>query len=126
MCVLLTMLDGFDVMAMAFTAPHVSADWQLSGKLLGMLFSAGLIGMALGALGLAPLADRIGRRALTLACLAILTVGMGMSALASTAWQLGALRLLTGLGIGVSWPALRSRQGSFPAPVGATLPSCCK
>ncbi len=49
-CVLLTMLDGFDVMAMAFTAPHVSADWQLSGKLLGALFSAGLVGMAVGSL----------------------------------------------------------------------------
>ncbi len=53
-CVLLTMLDGFDVMAMAFTAPHVSAQWQLSGKLLGALFSAGLVGMAVGSLLLAP------------------------------------------------------------------------
>ncbi|MCC4619943.1 MFS transporter [Xanthomonas cassavae CFBP 4642] len=99
-CVLLTMLDGFDVMAMAFTAPHVSADWQLSGKSLGMLFSAGLVGMAVGSLVLAPLADRIGRRALTLICLAILTVGMGASALAGNAWQLGALRAFTGIGIG--------------------------
>ncbi|MCC8536292.1 MFS transporter [Xanthomonas axonopodis pv. poinsettiicola] len=99
-CVLLTMLDGFDVMAMAFTAPHVSADWQLSGKLLGGLFSAGLVGMAVGSLVLAPLADRIGRRALTLICLAILTVGMGASALAGNAWQLGALRAFTGIGIG--------------------------
>ncbi|MCF8824847.1 MFS transporter [Xanthomonas campestris] len=99
-CVLLTMLDGFDVMAMAFTAPHVSADWQLSGKLLGALFSAGLVGMAVGSLVLAPWADRIGRRALILVCLAILTVGMGASALARNAWQLGALRAFTGVGIG--------------------------
>ncbi|MCC4632026.1 MFS transporter [Xanthomonas dyei] len=99
-CVLLTMLDGFDVMAMAFTAPHVSADWQLSGKLLGALFSAGLVGMAVGSLLLAPLADRIGRRALILVCLTILTVGMGASALAGDVWQLGALRALTGVGIG--------------------------
>ncbi|MCE4370463.1 MFS transporter [Xanthomonas hortorum] len=99
-CVLLTMLDGFDVMAMAFTVPHVSAQWQLSGKLLGVLFSAGLVGMAVGSLLLAPLADRIGRRAMILVCLAILTVGMGASALASSAWQLGALRAFTGIGIG--------------------------
>ncbi|MCD0257990.1 MFS transporter [Xanthomonas melonis] len=99
-CVVLTMLDGFDVMAMAFTAPHVSAEWQLSGKLLGALFSAGLVGMAAGSLLLAPVADRIGRRALTLGCLAILTVGMGASALATGAWQLAALRAFTGIGIG--------------------------
>jgi len=55
-CVLLNMLDGFDVMVMAFTAPHVSADWALSGKLLGIMLSAGLVGMALGSFMLAPLA----------------------------------------------------------------------
>ncbi|KAB7769837.1 MFS transporter [Xanthomonas maliensis] len=100
LCVLLTMLDGFDVMAMAFTAPHVSAEWALSGKTLGMLFSAALVGMTVGSLGLAPLADRIGRRPMILWCLAILTVGMAASALATSAWQLAALRALTGLGIG--------------------------
>ncbi|MFT4249719.1 MAG: MFS transporter [Pseudomonas sp.] len=99
-CVLLNMLDGFDVMVMAFTAPHVSADWLLSGKALGLMLSAGLVGMALGSLLLAPLADRIGRRAVILWCLAILTVGMALSALARDAWQLGLLRVFTGIGIG--------------------------
>ncbi|MGV7196286.1 MFS transporter [Xanthomonas axonopodis] len=135
-CVLLTMLDGFDVMAMAFTAPHVSADWQLSGKLLGALFSAGLVGMAVGSLLLAPLADRIGRRALTLICLAILTLGMGASALAGNAWQLGALRVFTGLGIGgmlacvavtaaeystARWRSTATVLQATGYPVGATL-----
>ena len=74
-CVLLNMLDGFDVMVMAFTAPHVSADWALSGKLLGIMLSAGLVGMALGSFLLAPLADRWGRRPMIMLCLVILTVG---------------------------------------------------
>ncbi|MET0288599.1 MAG: MFS transporter [Pseudoxanthomonas sp.] len=99
-CVLLNMLDGFDVMVMAFAAPHVSADWQLSGKALGLMLSAGLVGMALGSLVLAPLADRHGRRAMILWCLVILTVGMALSAFAQNAWQLAALRVLTGIGIG--------------------------
>lgn len=99
-CVLLNMLDGFDVMVMAFTASHVSSDWQLSGKALGLMLSAGLAGMAVGSLLLAPLADRIGRRAMILWCLAILTVGMALSALARDAWQLGLLRVFTGIGIG--------------------------
>ncbi len=99
-CVLLNMLDGFDVMVMAFTAPHVSSDWGMSGSALGVLFSAGLVGMALGSFVLAPLADRHGRRPMILACLVILTVGMSLSALAQDVWQLGALRLFTGIGIG--------------------------
>lgn len=99
-CVLLNMLDGFDVMVMAFTAPHVSTDWGLTGSALGLLFSAGLVGMALGSFVLAPLADRHGRRPMILACLVILTLGMSLSALAANVWQLGALRLFTGIGIG--------------------------
>src|SRR6202011_17903 len=61
-CVGLNMLDGFDVLVMSFTAAGVSAEWQLSGAQLGMLFSAGLVGMAVGSLFLAPRADRFGRR----------------------------------------------------------------
>ncbi|ROQ43438.1 benzoate transport [Stenotrophomonas maltophilia] len=99
-CVLLNMLDGFDVMVMAFTAPHVSSDWGLSGKALGMMLSAGLVGMALGSFLLAPLADRWGRRPMIMCCLVILTVGMALSALAATAWQLALLRVFTGIGIG--------------------------
>ncbi|MGA5757669.1 MFS transporter [Nonomuraea bangladeshensis] len=99
-CVLLNVLDGFDVLVMSFTSAAVSAEWSLSGSQLGLLLSAGLVGMALGSLFLAPLADRIGRRALILACLVIASAGMLLSAAAQDAVQLGLLRVLTGVGIG--------------------------
>ncbi|MCC4594469.1 MFS transporter [Xanthomonas campestris pv. phormiicola] len=135
-CVLLNMLDGFDVMVMAFTAPHISGDWQLSGKVLGLMLSAGLVGMAIGSLFLAPLADRIGRRAVILWCLGILTVGMALSALAQDAWQLGLLRVFTGVGIGgmlasvgvitaeyadAKWRSTAVALQATGYPVGATL-----
>ena len=41
-CVVLNMLDGFDVLAVAFAAPHLAAEWKLSGKEIGLLLSAGL------------------------------------------------------------------------------------
>ncbi|MGS2644490.1 MFS transporter [Streptosporangium sp. LJ11] len=99
-CVLLNVLDGFDVLVMSFTAATVSAEWSLSGSQLGLLLSAGLAGMALGSLFLAPLADRIGRRALILACLVVAASGMLLSAISQNAVQLGLLRVLTGIGIG--------------------------
>jgi len=99
-CVTLNMLDGFDVLVMAFTASEVSAHWSLSGKELGLLLSAGLFGMAAGSLFVAPWGDRFGRRAITLFCLSLITLGMFLSALSQSAVQLFALRILTGLGIG--------------------------
>ncbi|MEW2357100.1 MFS transporter [Spirillospora sp. NPDC029432] len=99
-CVLLNVLDGFDVLVMAFTSDAVSDEWGLSGSELGLLLSAGLAGMALGSIFLAPLADRLGRRAMILTGLVLASAGMGLSAVSQSAVQLGALRVLTGIGIG--------------------------
>ena len=99
-CVVLNMIDGFDVLVMAFTASSVAADWSLGGAQLGMLLSAGLLGMAAGSLFIAPWADRVGRRPLILLCLVISGSGMLLSALSQTPTQLALLRGLTGLGIG--------------------------
>jgi benzoate transport len=100
LCVTLNMLDGFDVLVMAFTASEVAREWSLSGARLGLLLSAGLVGMAAGSLFVAPWADRFGRRTVTLLCLGVITLGMLASALAQGAAQLAALRVLTGIGIG--------------------------
>jgi len=67
-CVFINGLDGFDVLAVAFTAPAIARDWHLSPVALGSLFSAGLIGMSVGAFFLSPLGDRIGRRNTILVC----------------------------------------------------------
>lgn len=99
-CIALNMLDGFDVLVVAFAAPHLAADWQLSGQQLGTLLSSGLLGMAAGGFFIAPFADRIGRRPLVLICLFTVAIGMLTSAFAQTYNQLLLLRILTGLGIG--------------------------
>ena len=100
LCFLINMLDGFDVLVMAFTAASVSSEWGLGGIELGYLLSAGLIGMALGSLFIAPWADRFGRRPVILLCISIAGLGMLASSQASSVSMLGGLRFLTGLGIG--------------------------
>jgi benzoate transport len=99
-CVGLNMLDGFDVLVMSFTASGVSQDWQLSGARLGLLLSAGLVGMAAGSLFLAPRADRVGRRFVVLMCVAIVSLGMLLSAFSRGFTELALLRAVTGIGIG--------------------------
>lgn len=100
MCLLVNTADGFDFFVMGFVLPHLPADFA-GGAVKGLLVSAGLVGIGLGALFVAPLADRFGRRALLLAGLALDVVGMAASALAPSAGVLLGARVLTGIGVGV-------------------------
>jgi MFS family permease len=99
-CVCLNMLDGFDILAMSFAASGVKADWHLANSQLGYLLSAGLIGMGVGSLTVAPWADRFGRRPIVLLSVSIAALGMAASAAASGLGQLLLLRVFTGIGIG--------------------------
>lgn len=112
-CMVINMLDGFDVLVVAFTAPSIAADWGLSGTAIGGLLSAGLVGMTIGSLVLGPMADRVGRRSVILTCLVIISVGMLLSALTENVSQLAATRVLTGLGIGGMLPSLNTLVAEY-------------
>ncbi len=101
-CFVVFILDGFDALVIAFVGPEISNAWQLTSTELGYLFSASLIGMAIGAIVLAPHADRHGRRPFVLASLVIVTLGMFLSAFATSLIQLMILRIVTGIGIGAA------------------------
>lgn len=99
-CILINFIDGFDVLAIAFAAPEIANEWSLQPAVLGVVFSAGLAGMVVGALFLSPFADRYGRRTLILTGLVIISIGMFTSALANDVTTLVITRLITGLGVG--------------------------
>ena len=75
----MNMLDGMDVMVISYVAPHISSAWSISPQSLGVVFSAGLLGMSIGAMFLAPFADKIGRKTMILICGFL----MGISVLAT-------------------------------------------
>ena len=58
----LNMLDGMDVLAISFAAPAISSEWTISPESLGVVFSAALVGMTVGAVFVSPYSDAIGRR----------------------------------------------------------------
>jgi benzoate transport len=99
-CTAINMVDGFDVLAISFTAPVIAKEWGVEPVALGVLFSAGLFGMCTGSLFLSPLADLWGRRAIVNLCIVIISAGMFASAAATGVWELAAYRFLTGLGVG--------------------------
>ncbi|MEO8466609.1 MAG: MFS transporter [Gammaproteobacteria bacterium] len=104
LCAAVLFVDGFDVQGITYVAPAISQDWKLARGALGPTFSAGLFGVMLGAILLAPLADRIGRRRVIVwSCLAF-GVGTLATALAGSLTELLVIRFLTGLGLGGALP----------------------
>ncbi|MBC7409337.1 MAG: aromatic acid/H+ symport family MFS transporter [Arcicella sp.] len=96
----MNMLDGTDVMVISYTAPNISKDWSISPQSLGIVFSAGLLGMSIGAMFLAPRADKIGRKSMILIC--NLIMGMSVSAIywVNSVEVLTFFRVISGIGIG--------------------------
>ena len=112
-CFLAAMIDGFDIMIVPFTAPAIIEDWAVSSQEIGLLFSAGLLGMALGSMLLGSLADIYGRRpAITLA---MLVAGLATSAtfIATDIAQVIALRAVAGIGLGILIATLPTMVGEF-------------
>ncbi|WP_404285338.1 MFS transporter [Glutamicibacter arilaitensis] len=105
-CLALNFIDGYDVLVMAFSADNISADLGLSGGQLGILLASALLGMALGALFIAPVADRIGRRNAIIASTSVITLGMLASAFAPSYEILLIFRVITGLAVGTMQTSL--------------------
>lgn len=99
-CVLINMIDGYDILALAQAGAALKREWGMSDAVLGTLLSMNLVGMALGALGVSPVADQWGRRPAMLICLAFMSVGMAVSAVSDGFLVMAVGRLITGIGIG--------------------------
>src|SRR5690606_10373761 len=100
LCFALIMVDGFDTQSIAFVAPALRRAWEVSPNAFGMLFSAGLLGGMLGAMGLGILGDRLGRRPLILASTLLFGVMSLACATAADVETLAIYRFIGGLGLG--------------------------
>ena len=113
LCALINVFDGFDALAIAYTAPAIATEWGLSPGALGIVFSAGYLGMAIGAMTLGTLSDRIGRRKMILYSLAALTLTMGLTATATSIATLLTYRLGSGLAIGAMLASITALTAEY-------------
>lgn len=105
-CFAITLLEGYDIQAIGVAAPKLAPSLHLAPGLLGLVFTGGMIGLVLGALTGGWLVDKISRRPLLIAAVALFGVSSILTAFATTAVTLIAARFLTGLGLGAAMPAL--------------------
>jgi AAHS family 4-hydroxybenzoate transporter-like MFS transporter len=99
-CVLLSLIDGYDIAAIAFAAPHLVREWGLKPGQLGPVFSASLVGILFGSALFGWIGDRYGRKVALISSNLLFGVFTFAAAYAANLDQLFWLRLLAGLGIG--------------------------
>ncbi|MFF2843922.1 MFS transporter [Paenarthrobacter sp. NPDC057981] len=119
LCWLAMVLDGFDLVVLGTVIPTLIKTGELGFDAVGATFAAtiSLVGVGLGALFIAPLSDKFGRRKLLIACVAgfsIFTIGV---AFAPNVAVFSVLRLLAGLGLGACLPAALAYMNDY-APAG--------
>ncbi|WP_196809566.1 MFS transporter [Nocardia sp. 348MFTsu5.1] len=96
--------DGFDALIMAITSPAIAEEWDVTTASLTPAIVASLIGMIVGAILLAPRADRYGRRPVLLAGVAIFGAMTLCVLVTQNIEQIIALRFLAGIGLGAVIP----------------------
>ncbi len=101
---LIVLMDGFDTAAIGFIAPSLISEWGIDKPALAPVLSAALFGLAFGALGSGPLADRFGRKWLLIGSVTLMGVASLASATSTNLTELEIWRFITGLGLGAAMP----------------------
>lgn len=107
------MFDAMDQGMVAGVMAAIGTEWELSTGQIGLLGSAGMLGMILGAALSGMAADKWGRRTVVLWTLVIFGIASGLSGFAINYPMLLILRFLTGFGLGGELPAASTLISEF-------------
>lgn len=106
LCFAVALLEGYDIQAIGVAAPKLIPALGLSPGEAGIAFGGGMAGLVVGALVGGWLADRLGRRLLLAAAVALFGLSTLATMVAVDFPNLLAARLATGLGLGVAMPVM--------------------
>ncbi|WP_052460942.1 MFS transporter [Microbacterium gorillae] len=119
LCWLTVMFEGFDIVALGATIPILTdpATSHLGVTVADMTFvsTISLVGVAVGAVLIGPVADRFGRRVPLMICIGVFSVFTLLFPLMPNVALMGLVRFLAGLGLGGCMPvAVTMMQESAP------------
>ncbi|ELT45265.1 arabinose efflux permease family protein [Arthrobacter nitrophenolicus] len=108
-------LDGFDLVVLGTVIPTLIKTGELGFDAVGATFVAtvSLVGVGAGALFIAPLSDRLGRRNLLMACVLWFSVFTLAVVWAPNVAVFGVFRLLAGAGLGACLPAALAYMNDY-------------
>ena len=116
------LIDGYDIGAIAFAAPHLVKAWGIQPHALGPVFSSSLVGILFGSALFGWIGDRYGRKAALVGANLLFGVFTFWAAYAANLDQMFWLRLIAGIGIGGVIPnVVAINAESAPRKLRATL-----
>ena len=104
LCFLIMLLQGADTFGISYVATLLGQEHGIDPEWVGLIFLASVIGTLLGAIGIAPLSDRLGRRRILLASVLMTGTPSLLIPLTTGVPALALLRFFVGLGYGASLP----------------------
>ncbi|MGO2769094.1 3-(3-hydroxy-phenyl)propionate transporter MhpT [Pseudomonas taetrolens] len=116
LCFLVALMEGLDLQASGIAAQGMAAAFNLDKVHMSWVFSAGIFGLLPGAFVGGWLADRIGRKRVLMASVALFGL---FSLITALAWDFNSLliaRCLTGVGLGAALPNLIALTSEVAGP----------
>ncbi len=114
--VLSILLDGLDGQALSFALPLIASEWGAERSAFGIVFMAGLVGMAAGTVLLGYVGDRFGRPIALGISVLIFGLFTGLCAWATNVNEILFLRFIAGLGMGGALPNAAAVMAETIAP----------
>jgi AAHS family benzoate transporter-like MFS transporter len=119
---LIIVFDGYDLAVAGVALPSIMKEMKVDPTNAGFMVSSALFGMMFGAIFLGTIADRIGRRWATAACVALFSVFTAAAGLTHDPLLFGVMRFLAGLGIGGAMPNVVAQMTEYsPRKMRSTL-----
>lgn len=106
LCFIVALIEGFDLQAAGTAAAGLRQTFALDPKMLGWVFSVGIIGLLPGAFFGGWVADRIGRKKILVGAVLLFGMFSLSTAFVDSYASLLLVRFLTGLGLGAALPNL--------------------
>lgn len=116
LCALVMCIDGYDLYALPLVVPHLSAQLGVPPQSFGVALSAVLLGLGLGAVLIAPIGDRVGRRPVILTASALMAFTSLGTAAGGTVTGFALWRLATGLSLGACLPNVTALVAELAPP----------
>ncbi|ODU69208.1 MAG: aromatic acid transporter [Novosphingobium sp. SCN 66-18] len=116
LCALVMCIDCYDLYALPLVVPHLSAQLGVPPQSFGVALSAVLLGLGLGAVLIAPIGDRVGRRPVILTASALMAFTSLGTAAGGTVTGFTLWRLATGLSLGACLPNVTALVAELAPP----------